>query len=317
MSPRLKEAIRRRSALGAATMAVFVLAVLVFHACSSSSPRRPRIDRGTPTVRSDAKGCLGCHDDFRRAMDGRSLHYEDFESRCEDCHGKHGLVGVLKLNKPEPELCLDCHTDLASELENGHPHMPFGAGSCTSCHDPHGSTLHALRKHSDSSHCFECHDRASFEHGPLHVPDMDCAVCHDPHANATESGLSEPMGTLCAKCHDPRAEVLRRGPRRVTTSRTRTVDPVTPRTRGSGACCARRCTRRSGTGTAASATSTPTTSSRVRGLPRPTRPRTPSVGSATRTRSGTTSAGTTRIIRSARGRVRPATRPMRRSTPRC
>ena len=136
---------------------------LTLEGCGGSGSSRP--PRRAPPAAT--RGCTECHQPFVESLAGRAPHFADLGTRCEDCHDRHGLVGVLKLKQDEPELCLECHADTRGELAQGHPHGPLAEGRCSDCHDPHAATPAggALLLATGRDLCLTCHDRAGFE-GP-------------------------------------------------------------------------------------------------------------------------------------------------------
>ncbi len=97
--------------------------------CGSSTPRR------NPRRSAAAKTCVDCHQDFMDQISG-DRHMDDLEGSCEECHDRHGLVGVLKLKVEEPALCVQCHDEAQDLLDTAHPHTALVDGKCSSCHDP-------------------------------------------------------------------------------------------------------------------------------------------------------------------------------------
>ena len=165
--------------------------------CGSSTPRRnPR--RGNTA----AKTCVDCHQDFLDQLSG-TRHLDDLEASCEECHDRHGLVGVLKLKVEEPALCLQCHDDAQAFLDTAHPHTPLVDGKCSSCHDPHASKETKLLKAKGAALCFTCHATETFRRKTVHDPaEDDCMDCHDPHGGAELNGTLLPVPALCMECHD-------------------------------------------------------------------------------------------------------------------
>lgn len=177
-------------------------------------PQRP------PGKLGAKKSCADCHEDFMKKISGATPHFADFAQRCEDCHDRHGLVGVLKLKKAEPELCVGCHKEAAVYAlpENAHP--KGAQQKCTACHDPHAARQPKLMAASGSDLCFRCHDRASYEQGNVHEPVKGgCLTCHTAHGAAAPaaggsvvaatgtakkrtSALTPAAPGLCLRCHD-------------------------------------------------------------------------------------------------------------------
>ena len=192
--------VRQRWGLLLAGMLGLSLVVLTVISCTGSS-RRQR-----PSVR--AKSCLDCHTDFLASLEGAQSHFPELSERCEDCHDRHGLVGVLKLKAPETTLCLQCH-DSANLVGPGgtHTHGSLQEGSCSACHDPHASQHGSLLRVQGSAMCTQCHDESAFHDELVHAPVAEgCLSCHDSHGSTDPLGLSLPVPELCATCHDATVE---------------------------------------------------------------------------------------------------------------
>lgn len=173
--------------------------VLALEGCGSGSSRPAR--RAPPAA---TRGCTECHQPFVETLAGRAPHFADLGTRCEDCHDRHGLVGVLKLKQDEPELCLECHAETRQQLASGHPHGPLADGRCSDCHDAHAATPAGgpLLKAAGRDLCLTCHERSAYEGGQVHAPVAEgCSDCHDAHVNATPGGLLAEVPALCLGCH--------------------------------------------------------------------------------------------------------------------
>ncbi|MCK6448245.1 MAG: cytochrome c3 family protein [Planctomycetes bacterium] len=166
------------------------------------------LERRTNRPTRGGRTCVECHGEFMKTLEGKDAHFADLGARCEDCHDKHGLVGVLKLKTPEQELCLSCHKDDANfaASQTGGAALAHGGDpklACTSCHDAHASSHPKLGLSAGTDLCFRCHDRGEYEAGNVHAPVKDgCLVCHDAHPNGREADLKAPVPELCAGCHD-------------------------------------------------------------------------------------------------------------------
>ncbi|MHC5209182.1 MAG: cytochrome c3 family protein [Planctomycetota bacterium] len=159
--------------------------------------------RGPVRRPGPARGCADCHEPFMQALSEQQPHFAGMATRCEDCHDRHGLVGVLKLKSEETELCLSCHTESAHLAEAPNAHSAITAGGCSDCHDPHGSTGGtALLRAEGPALCYECHEAEAFQGAVGHDPSkQDCLACHDAHVNATPEGLNAEVPGLCTSCH--------------------------------------------------------------------------------------------------------------------
>jgi predicted CXXCH cytochrome family protein len=190
---------RARRGLPLLLVAALLPLAVALEGCGGSGSRTVR--RTAPAA---TRGCTDCHQPFVQSLAGRAAHFADLGTRCEDCHDRHGLVGVLKLKRDEPELCLQCHADTRAELAAGHPHGPLADGRCSDCHDPHAATPAGgpLLAAAGRELCLTCHDRAGFEGPAVHEPVAgDCSACHDAHVNATPGGLRAAVPGLCLSCH--------------------------------------------------------------------------------------------------------------------
>ena len=86
---------------------------------SSQLSRGKRFDKG--------ESCVGCHEGV--AEDVKYRHEPLRKRECAACHKPHGLVGVLRLQKPEPDLCLDCHAPETLQTAAEHTHPDAGGSS--------------------------------------------------------------------------------------------------------------------------------------------------------------------------------------------
>lgn len=188
--------------------------------------KRPAQDRPKPgqkpaTKPGAKKTCVDCHQEFMKTLEGAKPHLDGLAQRCEECHDRHGLVGVLKLKQEEPALCIRCHEGAAHYAlpENAHP--PGAATKCSACHDPHASRQPKLMTAQGADLCFRCHERSAYEQGNVHAPVKDgCLACHSAHGTAAapatgapaaqpssakpRSALTPPAPDLCLRCHDPK-----------------------------------------------------------------------------------------------------------------
>ncbi|MBI5362425.1 MAG: cytochrome c3 family protein [Planctomycetes bacterium] len=205
---------------------------------SAQEPKKPAQERPKPgqkpaTKPGAKKTCVDCHQDFMKKLEGAKPHLPDLAQRCEECHDRHGLVGVLKLKQDEPALCIRCHEKAApfAAPENAHP--PGAQQKCSACHDPHAARQPKLIAAKGADLCYRCHDRAAYEKDNVHKPVTEgCLACHTAHgtnavasapakggaetpakAGATapsantaapkpHSALTPPAPELCLRCHD-------------------------------------------------------------------------------------------------------------------
>ena len=164
--------------------------------CGTSTPRR------APARTVVAKTCADCHQDFIDQISG-TPHLENLEGSCEECHGPHGIVGVLKLTVEEPQLCLKCHEDAQAYLDASHPHSALLEGNCSACHDPHASNNATLLKDVGPKLCFTCHAAEDYLSGAVHEPVAeDCLTCHNPHGGDVADGMKKTVPALCLDCHE-------------------------------------------------------------------------------------------------------------------
>ena len=154
--------------------ALGILTLAVALAYSSCSPSRDTRKRGFKR-----KECTECHQDFLAGLADSRPHFASMDTRCEDCHDRHGLVGVLKLKEEEPALCLGCHDEMASHSRSTHGHSGLEGGSCSACHDPQKRDGR-VRKLNIAFHknCKGCHRKLAGE-GGTEAPYKQCTDCHE------------------------------------------------------------------------------------------------------------------------------------------
>jgi predicted CXXCH cytochrome family protein len=184
-------------------------------------------------LRPAQKTCIECHGKELEAYKARaSSHAPVREGKCEACHLRHGVVGVLRLAAADPALCLGCHAPAGqAESAQGAPgkaaagkpagaaakpmtfnHPPGDRLKCGACHDPHGSGKLHLLKAEGSAACLSCHEAARFQGPSAHKPaTADCLTCHDPHGGGGPRSLRRPAEALCASCHDGGSDAEKRG----------------------------------------------------------------------------------------------------------
>lgn len=198
-------------------------ALEVLAAEPAQEPRKPALERPKsgqkPATKPGAKKtCVDCHQEFMKKLEGAKPHFDNLAQRCEDCHDRHGLVGVLKLKQEEPALCIRCHEKAApfAAPENAHP--PGAQQKCSACHDPHAARQPKLIAAKGADLCYRCHDRTAYEQDNVHKPVSEgCLACHTAHGtNAPQatgtsatpmkahSALTPPAPELCLRCHDPK-----------------------------------------------------------------------------------------------------------------
>lgn len=182
------------------------------------SGERPKAGQKPPGKPGAKKTCADCHQEFLKKLEGAKPHFDGLVQRCEDCHDRHGLVGVLKLKQPEPALCIGCHKDAAAFAAPENAHPPGAEQKCSACHDPHAARQPKLMAAQGSELCFRCHERGAYEKGNVHKPvAAGCLACHTAHGGASSPAATDPTAPanahtgltpvapeLCARCHDAR-----------------------------------------------------------------------------------------------------------------
>lgn len=178
--------------------------------------------------KAERKTCVECHKKEARDYRSRSSRHTPVqEERCETCHLKHGVVGLLRLTEEDPDLCLICHGPeerrpegrgrrisqaLKAEKRVDFTHPPREGLKCGACHDPHGSENPRLLKEEGPAACLTCHEAAAFRGTSAHPPEtVDCLTCHAPHGSASPGSLKTRADTLCMACHDGGTPAEREG----------------------------------------------------------------------------------------------------------
>lgn len=222
-SPRALLAAVRANRAGGANEA---LALVAAQRPTGERPKPAPKPAGKPGAK---KTCADCHQEFLKKLEGAKPHFDGLAQRCEDCHDRHGLVGVLKLKQPEPALCIGCHKDAAAFAAPENAHPPGAQQKCSACHDPHAARQPKLMAAQGSELCFRCHERTAYEKGNVHKPvTAGCLACHTAHGGAqagastssaadakapantsaapasAHNGLTPAAPELCARCHDAR-----------------------------------------------------------------------------------------------------------------
>ncbi len=178
-------------------------------------PASAQLQRGS---RFEKRGtCVKCHETVGRGV--AVTHQPLAAGSCDTCHKPHGLIGTLRLRKPEPELCYDCHDP--GPLGLVAEHVPEGSSqhtlhpqleSCSTCHDSHGSDHPAILKSAERDLCLDCHDGPAFSGKVEHSPATDdCTNCHLPHGGSEPALLLDRQEVLCAGCHDGGADAQGQG----------------------------------------------------------------------------------------------------------
>ncbi len=172
-----------------ARLAVVVIAAGLAAAPALAGPQSLAQLQKQKGLRPAQKTCVECHGKELEAYKARaSSHAPVREGRCEACHLRHGVVGVLRLSADDPALCLRCHA--AAEQAEAAKSSPGKAGAdkpagekvtgaaakpmsfshppgdtlkCGACHDPHGSDKPHLLKAEGSAACLGCHEPARFQ----------------------------------------------------------------------------------------------------------------------------------------------------------
>ncbi len=73
--------------------------------------------------------CLDCHKDFgKKYFSMKYLHPGIKESKCEDCHLRHGIIPKLLLKESGDELCLKCHNVKSLGLDRKYVHSALKGG---------------------------------------------------------------------------------------------------------------------------------------------------------------------------------------------
>jgi predicted CXXCH cytochrome family protein len=237
---------RAASVLRAFELPLVLLAVGLL----SLAPATAQLRKGK-ALSPTQKSCVDCHSKEASTWSGRaSKHGPVVEGKCESCHLRHGVVGVLRLAAGDPELCLACHTmegapppsarsgkDIAPNRplkSHKFTHPPGESLKCGSCHDPHGSDHPALLKEEGSAACLTCHKPESFQGTSIHPADkVACLTCHDPHGTGQPSSLAKEPAKLCSGCHDGGSEAERKGHGANTPPETSCLSCHTPHASGS------------------------------------------------------------------------------------
>ncbi len=181
-------------------------------------------------LRPEQKHCVECHAKESAAYSSRSSKHEPVrEGKCETCHLRHGIVGVLRLSAEDPALCLTCHamegapesgkgvsskqgTARAAGVTHLFTHPPGEGLKCGACHDPHGADHPHLLRQEGSAACLTCHKPESFQGTSAHpLAAVACLTCHDPHGSRLPAHLSREPATLCVSCHDGKSEAEHSG----------------------------------------------------------------------------------------------------------
>lgn len=187
-------------------------------------PARAQLRKGKAYTTAQ-KECVECHKAELKDYSGRaSRHKPVAEGKCESCHLRHGVVGVMRLSADDPALCLSCHGEIAAggargpapegaaKARRAYTHPPEAALKCGSCHDPHGAALPRMLRAAPREGCLSCHAAAGFQGKSLHAPgSADCLTCHDPHGSERPAALAKAPEALCVSCHDGKAEAERSG----------------------------------------------------------------------------------------------------------
>ena len=177
-------------------------------------------------LRPETKTCLDCHRAQQQSWDARPSRHEPVRSgRCETCHMRHGVVGVLRLVSDDPQLCLSCHMQPhaaasrppasspkpapgAKPEAHGFSHPPGEALQCGACHEPHGADHTPLLRATGDAQCASCHAELTAPSPHPHAAGtLQCTTCHDPHGSSLPGNLTRPAANLCISCHSGSSEV--------------------------------------------------------------------------------------------------------------
>lgn len=113
---------------------------------------------------SGASACLGCHQELKPKLRGKSRHEPFVKGNCRACHKSfHNGAGDRRTPEEDIALCTSCHDQSIGYSHPVGPHLfdPIAKAplTCsTSCHDPHGSQYKALSRIGEGDKvCLICH----------------------------------------------------------------------------------------------------------------------------------------------------------------
>lgn len=184
---------------------LFILCGSIFYSCTEAPTSRTLGGAPGTGKRFAQKECLDCHKNFvDQYLTMQNIHPGVKETRCEDCHIRHGLIPKLILKKDGNELCYSCHSKEKIGLDKKNIHTALKNAKCITCHNPHASKVKYLLKAEGKELCYQCHKKDDFEKKVIHkVLQTDgCMICHNSHSSDEKNLLKKDQTALCLTCHE-------------------------------------------------------------------------------------------------------------------
>ncbi|MEN8263768.1 MAG: cytochrome c3 family protein [Nitrospirota bacterium] len=149
--------------------------------------------------------CYSCHDELRKGLSDRYVHFLFKKGKCITCHNSHVSRFDGLLEDELERICLNCHEDIKNLIEKGNLHGALRDTICSDCHYAHSGNIKHLLVKEEKDLCKKCHEdlEKQLQKPYLCTPFKEgkCSSCHDSHASMESDLLIAPPNTLCQECH--------------------------------------------------------------------------------------------------------------------